>query len=43
LNLSGNNLTSAGLEALVAALAGSSLLRELNISRNQVEVCQLAP
>jgi hypothetical protein len=38
LNLSGNAITSVGLDAIVRALSGSSLLQELKISRNLVEV-----
>ena len=38
LNLSGNAITSVGLDAIVRALSGSTLLQELKISRNLVEV-----
>ena len=37
LNLSGNQVSSAGVAALARALAGSSLLQELNLSRNKIE------
>ena len=38
LNVSGNGITSLGLDCLARALAGSTMLQELKISRNQVEV-----
>ena len=39
LNLSGNAITSVGLEALAVCLSGSTLLQELKISRNHIQVC----
>jgi Ran GTPase-activating protein (RanGAP) involved in mRNA processing and transport len=39
LNMSGNSITSKGLEVLASVLNGSTLLEELKVSRNDIQVC----